>query len=155
MSAMAMMWRISQECHRHLTRSTRELLTLPSLSHPMVVHKIDLPYALLILTCIQEPSHNMPITVSGRDDAVPIMSSELSRDAANLASPHSVTTVASMETIYPVKSLILRRTSGSAIYTQCPRQPLRDPLIARLLHHYINNLACWVHTLSYSHCFFY
>jgi hypothetical protein len=72
----------------------------------------------------------------------------LSRDAANFASPHSIASGASMETIDPVKSLILRRTSGSAIYTQGPAEPLGDPLIARLLHHYINNLACWVCTYT-------
>lgn len=60
-----------------------------------------------------------------------------------------------METIDPVKSLILRRTSGSAIYTQGPAEPLGDPLIARLLHHYINNLACWVHIHFHLRHYFY
>jgi hypothetical protein len=112
----------------------------------MVIQFIDLPYALLILIRILEPQ-NMPLAHLGRDDAVSILSSKLSRDAAGLASPHSVTSVASMETT------ILRRTSGSAIYTQGPTKPLEDPLIARLLRHYINNLACWVYTRNFRYCF--
>ncbi|EGR51027.1 uncharacterized protein TRIREDRAFT_104071 [Trichoderma reesei QM6a] len=90
------------------------------------------------LTQSSNEPQNMPLAHLGRDDAVSILSSKLSRDAAGLASPHSVTSVASMETT------ILRRTSGSAIYTQGPTKPLEDPLIARLLRHYINNLACWL-----------
>ncbi|KAL7942758.1 fungal-specific transcription factor domain-containing protein [Trichoderma barbatum] len=89
-------------------------------------------------------SPNLPLHDSGRDDVVSILTPGPSRDAANFASPHSITSGGSMETLDPVKSLILRRTSGSAIYTQGPAQPLGDPLIARLLYHYINNLACWL-----------
>lgn len=97
-----------------------------------------------MLNKIAELSPNIPLPDSGRDDVVPILTPGPSREAANFASPHSFTSGTSMETIDPMKSLILRRTSGSAIYTQGPAEPLGDPLIARLLHHYINNLACWV-----------
>ncbi|UKZ54297.1 hypothetical protein TrVGV298_008105 [Trichoderma virens] len=91
-----------------------------------------------------EPSPNIPLLGSGRDDVVQVLTPGPSRDAANYASPHSFTSGGSMETIDPVKSLILRRTSGSTIYIQGATVPLGDPLTARLLHHYINNLACWL-----------
>ncbi|PTB66646.1 hypothetical protein BBK36DRAFT_1118263 [Trichoderma citrinoviride] len=91
-----------------------------------------------------EPSNNMPFTNSGIDNAAPMLTSASSRYAANLASPHSIASGASMETIDPVRSLIHRRTSGSAIYTQGRTEPLGDPMVARLLYHYINNLACWL-----------
>lgn len=89
---------------------------------------------------------NLPFPDANGDDVVLALTPGPSRESANFASPHSITSGTSMETVDPVKSLILRRNSGSAIYTSGPTKPLGDPLIARLLHHYINNLACWVST---------
>ncbi|KAL7807438.1 fungal-specific transcription factor domain-containing protein [Trichoderma gracile] len=111
---------------------------------PSPPHATNSGIAHTPLTQLSAEPHNMPHADSGRDDAVPISGSELPLDVANLASPHSATSVSSMESIDPIRSLILRRTSGSAIYTQGPTKPLRDPLIARLLRHYINHLACWL-----------
>ena len=69
---------------------------------------------------------------------------------ANVASPHSTASGASTATLDPFKSLALRRMSGSELYTLGPVEPLSDPMIARLLQHYMSNLASWV-CMSLSH----
>lgn len=78
------------------------------------------------------------------DDALPPFTPGTSADPATLASPYSAGSGFSMESVDPFQSLIRRRTSGSTLYTRGPIQPLRDQLTARLLQHYIDNLASWV-----------
>ncbi|KAL7932839.1 fungal-specific transcription factor domain-containing protein [Trichoderma chlorosporum] len=111
-----------------------------TLAHTSILANIHRP----LHYAAQELSLNLPPPDSEKDDIVPVSTPGPSRDAGNFASPHSIASGASMETIDPVKSLMLRRASGSAIYIQGPAEPLGDPLRARLLHHYINNLACWL-----------
>lgn len=69
-------------------------------------------------------------------------------DAIRYADQHSTPNSNIMDSLDPVQALTRRRISGSAIYKRGPAEPLSDPLIARLLKHYVNNLACWVCLLN-------
>ncbi len=66
----------------------------------------------------------------------------------NWASPYSNASGSSVDDD-PVNSVIVRRLSGSSIYARGPRKPMTDPKAARLLHHYIDNLASWVREMCY------
>lgn len=84
------------------------------------------------------------VETPARDDAIQPFTPALSYEAVNIASPHSSTSILSSGTIDPFKSLALRRMSGSTLYSIGPMKPLSDPMTARLLQHYIDNLASWV-----------
>ncbi|KAJ2968180.1 hypothetical protein NQ176_g9304 [Zarea fungicola] len=97
-----------------------------------------------------EPSDS-PFRPPVRDVPTPSVAvSEVVRDdATDIATPHAVdltspNSIISTESTDPVKSLVRMRMSESTLYTHGPIQPISDPLIARLLRNFINNLACWL-----------
>jgi hypothetical protein len=69
---------------------------------------------------------------------------DLNQVKANWNSPHSITSDSSVNIDSSTNSIIARRASGLSIYLQGPREPLSDLKAARLLQHYIDNLASWV-----------
>lgn len=48
------------------------------------------------------------------------------------------------------ESIVALRTSGLSIYSAGPREPLRDLKAARLLQHFIYNLASWVRSSNFA-----
>lgn len=90
-----------------------------------------------------DPPHNV-VKTPARDDIAQSFTPAPSRDSANIASPNSTVSGISTATVDPFKSLALRRMSGSTLYTMGPTKPISDPMTARLLQHYIDNLAGWL-----------
>jgi hypothetical protein len=78
------------------------------------------------------------------DEAAQPFTPAASCDGVNVASPNSTVSAISTATVDPFKSLALRRKSGSTLYTMGPVTPLSNPTTARLLQHYMDNLASWV-----------
>ena len=95
------------------------------------------------LTRFVDPPLNV-VETHARDDIAQPFTPAPSRDSANVASPNSTVSGISTATVDPFKSLALRRMSGSTLYTMGPTKPISDPMTARLLQHYIDNLASWV-----------
>ncbi|KAK4939522.1 hypothetical protein LTR10_020231 [Elasticomyces elasticus] len=66
----------------------------------------------------------------------------LTPGAIDFTSPHSIGSGISTESADPVKSLMMLKMSNSSLYTHSTT--ISDRRTARLLQHYVTNLACWL-----------
>ncbi|KIV83267.1 hypothetical protein, variant 1 [Exophiala sideris] len=78
------------------------------------------------------------VTETLQDDTTQI----LTPGAIDFTSPHSIGSGISTESADPVKSLMMLKMSNSSLYTHSTT--ISDPHTARLLQHYVTNLACWL-----------
>ncbi|KFY00132.1 hypothetical protein O988_03501 [Pseudogymnoascus sp. VKM F-3808] len=83
------------------------------------------------------------VTTPPRDDMSQPVTPAPICERIHFASPCYTASNVSVDTVDAFESLVRRRMSGSAIYMKGPTKPLSDPMTARLLQHYIDNLASW------------
>lgn len=104
-------------------------------------------FILCVLTRHVEPPIDV-VRTPPRDDITQPATPAPLFERVHVSSPYYTASNVSVDTVDPFESLVRRRMSGSALYTAGPVKPLGDPITARLVQHYIDNLASWVCILT-------